>query len=80
MRDKERYEILLTKFCSDPELKELLDLVVTDNFKERELTRFNTGHYPGERCLLGKLFADLSLAKKIVEKGDGNKWMKMFKK
>lgn len=61
-----RYKELLIKYASDDELVELLSLVRSDDFRERESFYLNNKQYPQQRDLLGKLAIDLATIKKAL--------------
>ena len=54
-----QYKILLSKYASDKDLMELLELVVLDDFRSREEYYIKNKTYPQRQDLLGKLKIDL---------------------
>ncbi|MGL5714326.1 MAG: hypothetical protein ACRCX2_14995 [Paraclostridium sp.] len=54
-----RYKELLSKYAGDNDLKELLKLVILDDFRVREKYYSTNKSYPDKQDLLGKLKVDL---------------------
>lgn len=59
MTSKKKYDELLTNFCGNRELIELLYECILDEEESREALYRATGAYPERRCLLMKLKYDL---------------------
>ena len=63
MDNREKYDILLAKFCKNDEIVEMLEECMLDELGKREFKYIKNGKYPEYRDLLGKLKTDLILKK-----------------
>lgn len=66
MVDK-KYKELLFKFYANPEIYELIDLVILDSIREREEYYLAHKSYPQDRDLISKLKSDLNTIKAYVQ-------------
>lgn len=68
--NREKYDILLAKFCKNDEIVEMLEECMLDELGKREFKYIKTGKYPEYRDLLGKLKTDLILKKiEVINNG-----------
>lgn len=59
MQITNNYEKVLTKYCKDDGLRELIELCIIDDFGRREAFYKTYGRYPEQQNLIMKLKDDL---------------------
>lgn len=67
------YEKLLSKFCGNNEIFELIEQCILADFGEREAFYNNHKKYPEQRDRLMKLKNDLAIQRYKISKIGGNK-------